>query len=141
MRKLSENDWSEFTLAEFKGKYILQKTVGTQRSEKQLKDNIEKEFQKNMNRGYLSKTVKVLNRPLNQTRTGEEKYNNLVSKYITDTDRQVELIITQEMVSEAKKITYDIPFTRKVIKKVRDGVLNGIDFIRTEMVKLMVEIH
>jgi hypothetical protein len=45
------------------------------------------------------------------------------------------------MVSEAKKITYDIPFTRNIIKKIRDRVSNGIDFIRTEMVKLMVEIH
>jgi hypothetical protein len=45
------------------------------------------------------------------------------------------------MVNEAKKINYDISFTRKAIKKMKDGVSNGIDFIRTEMVNLMVEIH
>ena len=78
LRKLRDDDWSEFTLAQFKGKYKPQKIMGTERSDKQLKENMEKEFQKNMNRGYLSKAVQVVNRPLNQTRTGQEKFDNLV---------------------------------------------------------------
>jgi hypothetical protein len=141
LKKFKEDDWSEFTLSQFKGKYKLNKTKSIHRSDKEMKENMEKEFQKQMNRGYLSKAVQVVNRSQNQTRTGEEKYNSLVSKYIVDNNRQVELIITQEMVVEAKKITFELPFIRKVIKKMRDGVSNGIDFIRTEMVKLMVEIH
>lgn len=94
-----------------------------------------------MNRGYLSKAVQVVNRQHQHTKTGEEKFNNLVSKYIVDSDRQTELIVTQEMVNEAKKIVYDMVFCRRVLKKMKDGKGNGIDFIRTEMMKYMVEIH
>jgi len=141
IKKFKEDDWSEFRLSEFKGKYKANKTIGRDISDKYKKENMEKEFQNKMNRGYLSKAVQVVNRSQNQTRTGEEKYNSLVSKYITDKDQHVELIVTQEMVSAAEKIKYDIQFTRRVIKKMADGVSHGIDFIRTEMVKLMVEIH
>lgn len=82
LNKLRENDWSEFRLSEFKGKYNTQNKGNIERSETIMRENMEKEFQKQMNRGYLSKAVQVVNRPLNQTRTAQEKYNNLVSKQI-----------------------------------------------------------
>ena len=63
LKKLIEDDWSEFKLSEFKGKYKLHNIGSTVRSEVEMRGSMEKEFQKQMNRGYLSKAVQVVNRP------------------------------------------------------------------------------
>jgi len=100
LKKLKEDDWSEFRLSEFKGKFNVDKKVDRHKSKKEVQQHIEKLFQSNMNRGYLSKAVQVVNRQHQHTKTGEEKFNNLVSKYIVDSDRQTELIVTHEMVRQ-----------------------------------------
>lgn len=49
LKKMKEDDWSEFRLSEFKGKYKSHNTGSTERSETSIRENMEKEFQKQMN--------------------------------------------------------------------------------------------
>ena len=141
LKKLKEEDWTEFTLSAFKGKYKENRGSDREKSEEEFKEKVIKKFQNELNKGNLGKAVSVVSNQQRQVRSGEEKYDNLVSKYIVDESINPVMEVTSTMTREAKKIEFNIASCRRVLQNMKDGKASSIDFLRTEIIKIMVEIH